>query len=614
MSTILFFLFFSFFREKFRLPNSLKFCFLSFLCRGVGKWTLKLLQEFFNKDSEPLESDSDANATKKKGTRTKRYLPQKNSAPFALLITLYRESLNGRSSMKKQELIDATEASGLTHMPIGLPNSSGKGGGFGGLARDWYCGWNSMKTLLTKGLVVKSSCPAKYMLSQEGQETARECLQRSGLRDCDIPLAKKPDKSGANGEEMLVSDINKKLSKRKSVSASLELSEMMTSMEYSDKDAHLTSSEASQMVGDKDVSSLRTCTFGHHLKMRVDALLAEPTQKISIEIHDLSDASDSGDTGPVSLLSKRTQPRCSNESSLGTSGLRACTSSAVVGDAQGSCGNALAVPPCSPGEKFEDLYDVILLLDDREQFLHNNQGSLSRRVVESLCLQFKVQVEIRRLPVGDGIWIARHKCLQKEYVLDFIVERKKVEDLRTSIRDNRYRDQKLRLLRCGLQKLIYLIEGDPNSSEAAESIKTAAFTTEILEGFDVQRTSSVADTVKKYGHLTHAITHYYTTQSSHSFDKSERICPSYEEFIKTCQDLEKMTVSDVFALQLMQVPQVTEEVALAVLDMYPTVLSLARAYSEIEGDVRAQEDMLRNQSKAIGAGASRNIYKLVWRS
>ena len=31
-----------------------------------------------------------------------------------------------------------------------------------------------------------------------------------------------------------------------------------------------------------------------------------------------------------------------------------------------------------------------------------------------------------------------------------------------------------------------------------------------------------------------------------------------------------------------------------------------------EGDTRAQEDMLKNQCKAINGGASRNIYKLVW--
>jgi len=38
----------------------------------------------------------------------------------------------------------------------------GKPGHFGSSPRDWYSGWNCMKTLIAKGLVVKSSCPAKY--------------------------------------------------------------------------------------------------------------------------------------------------------------------------------------------------------------------------------------------------------------------------------------------------------------------------------------------------------------------------------------------------------------------------------------------------------------------
>lgn len=71
-------------------------------------------------------------------------------------------------------------------------------------------------------------------------------------------------------------------------------------------------------------------------------------------------------------------------------------------------------------------------------------------------------------------------------------------------------------------------------------------------------------------------------------------------------------MSDVFALQLMQVPQVTEEAALAVIDLYPTLFSLARAYSMLDGDTRAQEEMLKNKSKMVNAGASRNIFKLVW--
>ena len=46
-------------------------------------------------------------------------------------------------------------------------------------------------------------------------------------------------------------------------------------------------------------------------------------------------------------------------------------------------------------------------------------------MIENICSQFKFQIKIKRLLVDDGIWIARHKHLDNEYVIDFIVERKK---------------------------------------------------------------------------------------------------------------------------------------------------------------------------------------------
>lgn len=217
------------------------------------------------------------------------------------------------------------------------------------------------------------------------------------------------------------------------------------------------------------------------------------------------------------------------------------------------------------------------------------------------------------MPVGDAIWIACHKQLSTEYVLDFIVERKNVDDLRGSIRDNRYRDQKLRLQRTGIKKIMYVVEGDPNACEGADSIKTACFTTEILEGFDVQRTSSLGDTLRRYGFLTLAITDYYKLNSSANECKTAGACPKYTHFIKKCEDVDKMTVSDVFATQLMQVPQVTEEVAMAVLGCYPTLQSLAREYAALDEDTLAQEKLLMKKCEgAVNAVASKNIFQFVW--
>lgn len=83
----------------------------------------------------------------------------------------------------------------------------------------------------------------------------------------------------------------------------------------------------------------------------------------------------------------------------------------------------------------------------------------------------------------------------------------------------------------------------------------SCFTTEILEGFDVQRTKGLIDTAKRYGYLTQAISQYYSDHFSRGSDilSSHKVCPTFGDFVKKCQDLERMTVSDVFALQLMQV-------------------------------------------------------------
>lgn len=72
----------------------------------------------------------------------------------------------------------------------------------------------------------------------------------------------------------------------------------------------------------------------------------------------------------------------------------------------------------------------------------------------------------------------------------------------------------------------------------------------------MQRTSGLSDTLKKYGYLTQAITQYYKSQVPEEWSKDTGICSPFDEFIKRCQDLDKMTVSDVFAIQLMQVATV----------------------------------------------------------
>ncbi|KAK2440171.1 Restriction endonuclease, type II superfamily protein [Trifolium repens] len=595
--------------------------------KGVGKMMLRLMQGFFGTGSGGTEPD-ELTKKGKKAKGTKRYVPQRNSVAYALLITLYRGTSNGNEFMRKQELIDAAEASGLSRAPIMPEKGKGKPGHFGSSPQDWYSGWSCMKTLISKGLVVKSSCPAKYMLTQEGKEAACDCLKRSGMaesldKSASVEIPIHMDKQNSLDMEVdahdLESEVAPPLNKQnKPLCVPPDSLERFTKMGYSKEQIITAFEDVSRSHPNKDVSSLWPAVLCQLREEQVYG--SQPESRIMMN----ANAVVNGLKGPIEKGSRTATSSCgghvANLRSLDIPSLpmRACSSADHAmqkpnKDEVKSQMNILSVPPLNLGERFEDAYEVILILDDREQFA--TQGSRSRKIIENIRSNFKIQIEVRRLPVGDGIWIARHKTLGSEYVLDFIVERKNIDDLRSSIRDNRYKDQKLRLVRCGLRKLIYLVEGDPNASEAAESIKTACFTTEVLEGFDVQRTSGLGDTLRKYGHLTQAIFQYYKSEFFEDNNKCSAICPPYDEFVRRCQDLEKMTVSDVFAIQLMQVPQVTEETAMAVLDLYPTLLSLARAYSLLDGDSCAQEQMLQRQSNnVINATASRNIFQLVWGS
>lgn len=71
--------------------------------------------------------------------------------------------------------------------------------------------------------------------------------------------------------------------------------------------------------------------------------------------------------------------------------MRACSSSRPSSDSLKADMNVLSVPPLSFGEKFEDTYEVILILDDREQF--TSQGARSKKMLEKICSEFKIKID-----------------------------------------------------------------------------------------------------------------------------------------------------------------------------------------------------------------------------
>lgn len=111
----------------------------------------------------------------------------------------------------------------------------------------------------------------------------------------------------------------------------------------------------------------------------------------------------------------------------------------------------------------------------------------------------KVNFEVRRLSVGDFLWICRDQSNKDvELVLPYIVERKRMDDLASSIKDGRFHEQKFRLSDCGLPNKIYMIENRGNNAHVGLPITNllqATTNTLVQNEFAVKFTDSNEDSM-----------------------------------------------------------------------------------------------------------------------
>ncbi|XP_044115638.1 crossover junction endonuclease MUS81 isoform X2 [Neovison vison] len=254
------------------------------------------------------------------------------------------------------------------------------------------------------------------------------------------------------------------------------------------------------------------------------------------------------------------------------------TASAELGASEGS----VQQPPLElePGE-----YRVLLCVDTGEA-----KGPQLLLQLQRL----RVPYMVRKLHVGDFVWVAqetkpRDPARPGELVLDHIVERKRLDDLCSSIIDGRFREQKFRLKRCGLGHRVYLVEeyGSAGHLSLPESTLLQAVTnTQVIDGFFVKRTADLKESAAYLALLTRGLQRLYQAQS----------------------------VREVFARQLMQVRGVSGEKAAAIVDKYSTPASLLAAYDACA--TPKEQEMLLSTIKCgqlqrnLGPALSRTLSQL----
>lgn len=118
-------------------------------------------------------------------------------------------------------------------------------------------------------------------------------------------------------------------------------------------------------------------------------------------------------------------------------------------------------------------YEVVLVMDNREVRSQKERDFFQTRIAGH-----NIPCEVRPLAVGDVLWVARNKHTGQEAVLNYVSERKRLDDLAGLIRDGRFAEQKARLRRSGLTHIHYLVEEGgladvQRIAEMKKSIETA---------------------------------------------------------------------------------------------------------------------------------------------
>lgn len=202
-------------------------------------------------------------------------------------------------------------------------------------------------------------------------------------------------------------------------------------------------------------------------------------------------------------------------------------------------------------------FDLILVVDTREF------GVMSVLEVSNPG----IRIEQRSLPVGDFAWVWR-SSKSDEYMAGFIIERKSIEDLSTSIKDGRYEEQRRRLERApGIEQVIYIIEGsykdcvDRSFALLPEaSIETAIRHTELTDNFGVVRASNTANTAE-------LLLEIHARIQSLGFNKHEE-STTFRDFAQDVHKSNTLTIAQVTSKILRSIPGIGDEAVMALNDYF----------------------------------------------
>ncbi|CAG2117387.1 unnamed protein product [Medioppia subpectinata] len=249
-----------------------------------------------------------------------------------------------------------------------------------------------------------------------------------------------------------------------------------------------------------------------------------------------------------------------------------------------------------------------------------------------------VRVEMRTLSVGDFAWIAKQRVdlgpniatinsrSRRELIMDYVIERKRIDDLASSLKDRRWDEQKYRLINSGVRKPSYVIEYFGSQTKRGDfgGIKyetlDQAITNAEVDGFAVKRCDSYDDTIRYLTLMTRYLESSFKDKSLYSCSREEMINKevsndhfmSYNEFDRNANKITNFTVNEMFLKHLLQIKAISVVKAKVIVENYPTLQSLLDAFS-IPETLKEKQNLLSSLKSGLmdrnfGPNLSKKIY------
>ncbi|KAL8780447.1 MAG: hypothetical protein Q9213_006459 [Squamulea squamosa] len=474
------------------------------------------------------EAALDMTPAKKPRKSRKQYVPQLRSGAYALILGL--SAIDESECVSRQQLIELAQPYCDASFTATKDTTT------------FYTAWNSMKTLVDKDLVKETSRPQRrYALTDEGWEVADK-LKRVGKgfqdgadMDDDPSRTVMPSRDpslnvqdGAVAEPYVDNTSsrtrpapNDRLDHERSPGSKVHGQRLGGAV--TDKYGTLPSSKTSKGRRTAALEGAMKQPSGFPSSIENDARLAARLQaeeknntNITNNDHDFIELLSSP---PSIKASASAQQR--ERSVLPTFGPASTRNSETPRETSSRTETATFVPPAfQPIHLQPGAFTVELILDNREIRSREDRGYIEKELISK-----GIRPTVRSLPLGDFFWVAKctDPCLLSRYgeegteiALDYIIERKRLDDLISSIKDGRFHEQKFRLRRSGVKNVVYLLEDIAISQETRskyhEAVQSAIASTQVVNGYFMKRTRGIDDTIRYLTRMTRTLKEMYESK------------------------------------------------------------------------------------------------------